>query len=166
MDSKLVKKDYTEESGDVHGGKSGVLHETKDQLERQKSSGKFIFICYFCQFVLFFSSSRNLFFLFGFFITLLEQCLITEGQETKKMPFKQPVYFSTPICTVNFKYKQNQKIKYTTPSVHNCVLNIDKYMWACRISVTKYQFFACGAKTIVMKLTPQYAIKTDGKQDC
>lgn len=37
-------------------------------------------------------------------------------------------------------------MKYTTPSIHKFVLNIDKYMWACRISVTKYQFFACRGK--------------------
>lgn len=48
MESNLVKKDYTEESGDVCGWKSGVLHEPKDQLENQKTSSKFIFICYFC----------------------------------------------------------------------------------------------------------------------
>lgn len=48
MDSKLVKKDYTEESGDVRGWKSGVLHEPKDQPEKQKSSGEITFICYFC----------------------------------------------------------------------------------------------------------------------
>lgn len=53
MDNELVKKDYTEESGDICGWKSGVLNEPTDQLEKQKSSGKFIFICYFCQFVLF-----------------------------------------------------------------------------------------------------------------
>lgn len=48
MDNELVKKDYTEESGDVCGWKSGVLNEPTDQLEKQKSSGKFIFMRYFC----------------------------------------------------------------------------------------------------------------------
>lgn len=34
---KLVKKDYAEESGDTRGWKSGVLHEPKDQVEKQKA---------------------------------------------------------------------------------------------------------------------------------
>lgn len=37
MENKLVKKDYTEESGHVCGWKSGVLHEPKDHLEKKKA---------------------------------------------------------------------------------------------------------------------------------
>lgn len=78
------------------------------------------------------------------------------------MPFKfqfiLALLYALPILS-----KKTQKIKYTTPNIHKCVLNIDKYMWACRLSVTKYQFFACRGKNNAMKLTPQYAIKTDGK---
>lgn len=36
IDNKLVEKGYTEESGDILGWKSEVLHEPKEQLEKQR----------------------------------------------------------------------------------------------------------------------------------
>lgn len=33
---KIIEKGYTEESGGTPGWKSGVLHELKDQLEKQR----------------------------------------------------------------------------------------------------------------------------------
>lgn len=36
MDNKVVEKGYTEESGGILGWKSGLLHEPKDQLEKQR----------------------------------------------------------------------------------------------------------------------------------
>jgi len=36
VDNKVVEKGYTEESGDILGWKSGLLHEPRDQLEKQR----------------------------------------------------------------------------------------------------------------------------------
>lgn len=36
MDNKIIEKGHTEESGGIFGWKSGVLHELKDQLEKQR----------------------------------------------------------------------------------------------------------------------------------